>query len=585
MMQCTALGDRSLLLDFSDSAKPLQEIHGLSSELFLLKPQWAMEIIPGLDSLIIELNFSNAQPAQVRHTAQVELEKIHSALIKRKNKNANSTQSHRIQVCYHPDVAPDLADIAKACGLSIETTIQLHKESIYSVDILGFMPGFAYFSGLNPKLRLPRLPSPRPLVPLGSVAIAELQTAIYPRSTPGGWNLIGRSPDILFDIAKKQPGLFMPGDKMHIVEIGLDEFNRLIGLHSKESITPKSTPAENKNQSSGTITFKQAGAFTTIQDGPRAGLSHWGIGPGGAVDLDALELANALVGNPTEEAGLEITATGPTLLFSEDACIAWVGATCSCMVDGKRLPGNRPIWIGAGSTLQFLTLNPGMRAILAIGGGIDSPTILGRKGAHMSADIGPKRLTKGDALTLTNAGLALCSPFLKRLKESAPLPCFPKWQIRSPYTNSKQINRIYCMPGPHLSFLTVKDREKFWGTVWVVSKESNRMGIRLEGDFELKKPLPNIPSQAIHFGTVQFPPSQQPIVMLSEHQTTGGYPRLAEVIASEQSKLAQATPGTRIQFTPIDIDEADRLNHAARKSHLDTMYAIQSIISCGTKET
>ena len=111
------------------------------------------------------------------------------------------------------------------------------------------------------------------------------------------------------------------------------------------------------------------------------------------------------------------------------------------------------------------------------------------------------------------------------------------------------------------------------------------MGIRLEGDFALKKALPNIPSQAIHFGTVQFPPSQEPIVMLSEHQTTGGYPRLAEVIASEQSKLAQLTPGSHVQFIPIGIDEADRLNQAAVKSHSDTLYAIQSTISCGTKET
>ena len=585
MMQCTALGDRSLLLDFSGSANPLQEIHGLSSELFFLKPQWASEIIPGLDSLVIELNFTNAQPAQVRLVAQKELEKIYAAFVKRKNKNSNSTQSHRIQVCYHPDVAPDLADIAKACGLTVETTIQLHKEATYSVDILGFMPGFAYFSGLNPKLRLPRLPSPRPVVPLGSVAIAELQTAIYPRSTPGGWNLIGRSPEILFDITKEQPGLFMPGDKMQIVEISLDEFTRQAELHLKQNSTPKTVPAEKNHPPAGTMTFKQAGAYTTIQDAPRSGLSHWGVGPGGAVDLDALQLANALVGNPINEAGLEISATGPTLLFSEDACIAWVGATCSCLVDGKRVPGNRPVWVGAGSTLQFQTLNPGMRTILAIGGGIDSPTILGRKSAHLSADIGPKRLTKGDVLPLSKTGLALRSPFLKQLKESAHLPCCPKWQIRSPYTNSKQINPIYCMPGPHLPFLAAKDREAFWRTVWTVSKQSNRMGIRLEGDFALKKALPNIPSQAIHFGTVQFPPSQEPIVMLSEHQTTGGYPRLAEVIASEQSKLAQLTPGSHVQLIPIGIDEADRLNQAAVKSHSDTLYAIQSTISCGTKET
>jgi len=582
MMHCTPLGDHSLLIDFSESKNPLKEIHGLSKLLFTNKPAWAAEIVPGLSTLIIQLNYTDQAPKRVREQAIKDLEKIGTQLKKQRNIKVVKNQIHQIQVCYHPDLALDLKQIAQACGLSIEESIKLHKKNIYTADILGFMPGFAYFSGLNPKLNLPRLTSPRPSVPKGSVAIAELQTAIYPRPTPGGWNLIGRSPNVLFNVHKEPPGLFMPGDEMHIQEISLDQFNQLDATnHAAEMILPLSTPK--KNQAS--IEIKQSGTFTTIQDQPRSGLSHWGVGPGGASDLDALELANALVGNALHTAALEITATGPSLLFSEDTCVAWVGATCSGIVNGKRIPGNRPVWIAKGSTLQFSPLNPGLRSVLAIGGGMHLPTILGSKGSHISADIGPKRLKKGDILFLENPQAALQSPYLRDLCQVNALPCFPKWQVRSPCLPAQKVTPIYCLPGPHLSFLSIKDREIFWSTIWKVSNQSNRMGIRLESDFQIKKVLPNIPSQAIAFGTVQFPPSQEPIVMLSEHQTTGGYPRLAEVIKADRAKLAQVKPGNHVQFEVIDLARADQLNLESTQLQESTIHSIELLLQSGIKRT
>jgi biotin-dependent carboxylase-like uncharacterized protein len=443
---------------------------------------------------------------------------------------------------------------------------------LYTVDILGFMPGFAYFSGLNPKLRLPRLASPRPAVPKGSVAIAELQTAIYPRTTPGGWNIIGRSPNVLFDIEHNPPGLFMAGDQMQIEEISLDEFQRL----DKQSHPPEIIRSLDKDKAS--IELLQSGTFTSIQDNPRSGLSHWAVGPGGACDLSSLHLANALVGNPLDAAAIEMTSSGPSLLFHETTCIAWVGAECDGIIDGQRIPGNRPIWLKKGTTLKFSSLNPGFRTVLAIGGGLKLPNILGRAGSHISADIGPKRLEKGDLLQLKDPKAPLRSPFLKNLLREDALPCFPKWHIRSPFVPINAITRVHCLAGPHLSFLAVKERESFWSTTWKVSKQSNRMGVRLEGDFKLKKDLPNIPSQAITFGTVQFPPSQEPIIMLAEHQTTGGYPRLAEVIHADLTKLAQVKPGNAIQLIPIALEEADHLNAEALKSQESTINSIQTMI-------
>jgi KipI family sensor histidine kinase inhibitor len=572
MMHCTLIGDHSVLIDFSKSRAPLEDIHALSRLLFANKPLWAAEIVPGLDSLVVQLQYGTQDPQWARQQAFADLEKIGKQLAKQKGRKTYAAKIHRIQVCYHPDVALDLAAIAKDCKLTTEQVIKLHKGNLYTVDILGFMPGFAYFSGLNPKLCLPRLASPRPAVPKGSVAIAELQTAIYPRTTPGGWNIIGRSPNILFDIQKNPPGLFMAGDQMQIEEISLDEFQKL----DKNNHLPEIIRAVNKNKAC--IELLQPGTFSSIQDEPRSGLSHWAVGPGGACDLSSLHLANALVGNSLDTAAIEITSSGPSLLFHETACVAWVGAECDGIVDGQRIPGNRPVWLNKGSTLKLSSLNPGFRTVLAIGGGLDLPSILGRAGSHISADIGPKRLEKGGILPLRDPKAPLKSIFLKNLFKEDALPRFPKWHVRSPFSPSSTITPVHCLAGPHLSFLSVKERELFWSTIWKVSKQSNRMGVRLEGNFKMKKDLPNIPSQAITFGTVQFPPSQEPIIMLAEHQTTGGYPRLAEVVRSDLVKLAQIKPGNEIQLIPIDLEEADHLNAEALKLQESTIDSIQTML-------
>lgn len=577
MMHCTLIGDHSVLIDFSKSTHPLKDIHELSRLLFANRPLWAAEIVPGLDSLVIQLQYSLEDPELTRQQAFLDLEKIGKQLEKQGKRKTYPAKIHHIQVCYHPDVALDLLAIAKSCKLTTEEVVSLHKNNLYTVDILGFMPGFAYLSGLNPKLRLPRLSSPRPMVPKGSVAIAELQTAIYPRPTPGGWNIIGRSPNSLFDIAKNPPGLFMAGDQIQFEEISLDELHK----RDQESSNLEVMRAFNEAKTNSSIEVLQSGTFSTIQDGPRSGLSHWAVGTGGACDLPSLHLANVLVGNPLETAAIEMTSTGPSLLFHETTCIAWVGAHCDGIVNGHRIPGNRPIWIAKGSTLKFSSLHPGFRAVLAIGGGLLLPEILGRSGSHISADIGPKRLEKGQVLSLQDPKAPLKSPFLKALYQEDALPSFPKWHIRSPFVPMSTVTSVYCLAGPHLNFLPAKERDLFWSTVWTVSQQSNRMGLRLESDFKLKKDLPNIPSQAITFGTVQFPPSQEPIVMLAEHQTTGGYPRLAEVIRSDLTKLAQLKPGSKMQFVPIDLKEADLLNAEALKLQESTINSIQTMIQAG----
>ena len=191
------LGDAALLVDFQGYPEPLSQIHQLAKLLSSRSPHWLLDLIPGIDSLFLALKFSDYSYQDTRAAAKAEIEAMLSNLFSDQKPEIKNEVVHRIRVCYDPELAPDLLASAKRCKLSVREFINRHKNSKIHVDILGFMPGFSYCSGLDPKLKLPRLESPRTTVPAGSVAIAELQTAIYPQPTPGGWNIIGRSPDVL----------------------------------------------------------------------------------------------------------------------------------------------------------------------------------------------------------------------------------------------------------------------------------------------------------------------------------------------------------------------------------------------------
>lgn len=131
-----------------------------------------------------------------------------------------------VPVCYDKTLAPDLEALAKRCGLSTQEVIERHAGSRYIAQLIGFLPGFAYLGGLDPTLATPRLATPRPKVPAGSLGIAGMQCAVYPTSSPGGWNLIGRSPLRFFDPSRNPPGTIELGDEVRFVPISLEEFER-----------------------------------------------------------------------------------------------------------------------------------------------------------------------------------------------------------------------------------------------------------------------------------------------------------------------------------------------------------------------
>ena len=550
------LGDAALLVDFRNYPEALSKIHQLSELLFSRSPPWLLDLIPGIDSLLVALKFSDYNYRDTRAAAKAEIEALLNKLLSERKREAKSEVVHRIRVCYDPELALDLLASAEKCKLSVREFINRHKNSEIRVDILGFMPGFSYCSGLDPRLKLPRLESPRTAVPAGSVAIAELQTAIYPQPTPGGWNIIGRSPDVLFDPSKSRPSLLMAGERVEFIEIDLAEFRKI----EAQNLTKAAQSISKSKSASYAIEVISPGLQTTIQGLARYGFAHLALSAGGPMDQESARLANALLGNPDDAAGLEIAGAGTKLLFHEDTWVAWVGARCLSQINGDAIPGNRPVLIPKGAILSFGRMMQGYRIFLALSGGIDSEFILGGRGSHLSAGIGGRALQKGDVLYLPHSQEVYQKPFFKNLSEAKI--SYPKWSIASPALPRKKLELIKVLPSIHLDVLSSAEQDALWKTVWTISSQSNRMGMRLESDFKITSSITGIASQGIWFGTVQLPPSGQPILMMAEHQTTGGYPRLMEIVSSERSKLAQLRPGDKIQFLPITLDEADQMNRS-----------------------
>ena len=566
------VGDVALLVDFRGQANALNFVHQLSEYLLANRPAWLLDVIPGIDTLLICLDFPSLEYAQVRSAARSDLQLAIKKILGSKNPQSNNERVYRIRVCYDREIAPDLLSSAKKCKLTVREFINRHKNSQTYVDILGFIPGFAYCSGLDPSLRLPRLESPRTAVPSGSVAIAELQTGLYPQSTPGGWNVIGRTPDILFDATREPPNLLSAGARVEFIEINLDEYKKNLNDLTKKHISIEK-PSQDTDK---TIEVLSSGLLTTVQDLPRYGYAHLALSSGGPVDLEGAALANALIGNPSNAIGLEITGVGPRLLFHVDTWVAWVGGHFEAKIDSKSIFGNRPIRIARGQTLSFSSIHQGYRIFLAIAGGIEVKSVLGRGGSHLSAGIGNKPIQKGEFLRLSQPNHSDRMPLLRSMIDSGMSST--KWSITAPIILGQKTQFIHAIPSLHLNLLSTQEQELLWKTVWTVSSQSNRMGMRLNSHFKINSPISGIASQGICFGTVQLPPSGEPILMLSEHQTTGGYPRLLEVVRSERSKLAQMRPGDQFQFIQTSLEEADKANVLYFTNQVKTLNNIKSAL-------
>jgi len=391
----------------------------------------------------------------------------------------------RIQACYD---GADVEEVAREVGVDREELIRRHVEAEHVVAFLGFAPGFAYMSGGFP---VARLRTPRVRVPAGSLAVADGYTGIYPAETPGGWRLLGRVSTRMFDPAATPPALLRPGDR-----VVFEPVRKL----------PKPRPSAKSGRPAGDALLRVVapGAFTSIQGGPRYGLSSSGVPAGGAMDLRALATANWACGNPPCAAALEITLAGPKLQALREVTLS---------IGGERRTLQR------GEQVETGTVQRGVRAYLAVEGGFAAPP-------------------PGEVTRPLQAGEVLhrCA-----LPDRSPLRP-PRQRIRW----GEPLVEVRAYRGPQWRFFS--SPEDFFDREYRVSPSSDRRGLRLHGPALALARRPDIPSEGTALGAVQVPGDGMPIVLGPDRPVTGGYAKIATVSPADFPLLAQSRPGTAVRF-------------------------------------
>lgn len=294
------------------------------------------------------------------------------------------------------------------------------------------------------------------------------------------------------------------------------------------------------------------GLLTSLQDAGRGGHAAIGVGRAGAMDAPAWRLANALVGNRGDEAAIECILLGPTLLFERASWIALTGAPISARIGDVVLPPWTACAVPAGGILQLGGMAIGCRSYLAVQGGFDVPPVLGSRSSDLHAGLGfedGRALRCGDILPL---GTSKRRP----ARTSSERPASLSWGLDPQPWFDFARTPIELLRGSHWNQLDNASQQMLIGQAFQLSKDSNRTASRLDGQtLQLKSPLELI-SEAALPGTMQLPPSGQPIVLMAEAPVTGGYPRIGQVAAVDLPRLAQRRPGDAVSFREVSLQHA-----------------------------
>ncbi len=300
------------------------------------------------------------------------------------------------------------------------------------------------------------------------------------------------------------------------------------------------------------IEILRPGALASIQDLGRNGMRRFGVGGAGALDSVALRVGNLLLRNEPGAAAIEFTLGRATVRFHADLRIALTGAECRADVDGE------PVWcwhafdVRAGSTLTLPAARAGTRTYLCVAGGIDVPLAMGSRSTDLKAGFGGhqrRALRRGDRLAALRPG-STTAPRIGVLS--------PAWALPSPAVADGRALPIRMLPGLEYDQFEAEAQQALWQADWTVTPNSNRMGFRLEGPALARRPgAPELLSHGVVPGVMQVPPGGQPIVLMADAQTTGGYPKIGVVIEADQWRLAQAPLGAPVRFLRVSLEEAE----------------------------
>ncbi len=299
------------------------------------------------------------------------------------------------------------------------------------------------------------------------------------------------------------------------------------------------------------------GLFSTFQDLGRVDSQNIGMPVGGVMDAYAMQMANVLVGNQLGEACLETTMQGPALRFNAPALVAITGGQCRVTLNDEEISLNRSFLVNEGDVLELATVTEGLRSYLAVAGGFDIPMVMGSKSTYLRGGIGGwkgRALLPDDVIPLNTVS---AHPKPRKVK-GGYIPRYPK------------TIKLRIIAGPERTRFTKDGIYKFLTETYELSPQSDRMGYRFKGPCIGHQDNADIISSGVAMGTIQVPGEGQPIIMMADRQTTGGYTRIAHVIAADLYKLAQMKPGDKVRFVEVHLDEAHRLLRE-QQATLDTL--------------
>ena len=403
----------------------------------------------------------------------------------------------------------DLVEVASHTGLSEEAVVAAHTTSTWTAAFGGFAPGFAYLVGGDPRLQVSRRESPRTAVPAGSVALAGEFSAVYPRSSPGGWRLIGRTTATMWDIDRSPPALLAPGD--------LVRFRAVRERITAAAVAGTQVP-DARAATTAALRILAPGPMSLVEDLGRPGRAYLGVTASGAADTASARLANRLVGNARAAAVVE-TLGGLSVRAEINVILALTGADARAELrralpaesdddggprdelvePGRTLPRNRvpvripagtPVLLRAGDDLALGFPDTGLRAYIAVRGGIAAPDALGSRARDTLSGIGPDPLRAGEVLEIGSSAVTS----VEEPSAEAPLAGGDTAALR-------------VRVGPRDDWFVSDEIAHFFDTVWVVSSETDRVGTRLtpaDGTRPLRPRTGDLPSEGTVRGSSRF---------------------------------------------------------------------------------
>ena len=493
---------------------------------------------------------------------------------------AHAAHAISIPVTYDGE---DLAEVAQMLGLSSEAVIARHCGTPWSVAFVGFAPGFAYLTGGDPCFDVPRRATPRLSVPAGAVGLAGTFSGVYPRPSSGGWQLIGHTDVPMWDDSAKVPALLQPGDTVRFAPVRpqtpiVSGSPASAGASaSADSPTNAASPdiaasdtfqRNAASSSTSALIVLRPGILATFQDDGR-NAANMGVTGSGAADPIAYHLANALVGNAPGTPAIELTNGGAVIQASGDAVVAVAGAPVDITITGR--DGGRPFAICGqeafllrdGETMTIGTPTAGLRDYLAVMGGFDVPRMLGSASTDTMSGIGPKPLRAGqtvpigtgshaehtDGRRVTDGNRHCDADPGTRRPSAVSAGVAPREDWPSDLPSPGTTTTLEVTLGPRADWFTDAGLDTLLEQEWLVTAQSNRVGLRLSGEVPLeRRDAAELASEATVAGAVEVPTSGQPVIFLRDQPVTGGYPVVAVLTTASLAMAGQLPPGAKVAF-------------------------------------